>query len=457
MTIRNILSVALITALALGSCKKIEVKPKGLVAPEDALKTEKDLSNLLNSCYPSMAGGNFYGGRIALVSEYLGDQGDGSKLTGYDADIYNFKSSSDAGTSEVYTEPYVVIGRANSVIENLALASSDATKKNFEGQARFLRALAHFESVKLFAQPYGYKTDNSQPGVVVKTVSAEQLQRPRNTVKEVYDAIIADLKLAETLLPATNGVYPTSWAAKAILARVYFQMNDFANAYTYSNQVITSGVFSFDNQSTFGANRFGNPKSTEAIFYLVNEPTLGARFGGLRNDGNKDVSLGLPITAAAYQAGTSNTNDLRKAWYTNTNGVYGVSKYKNPSFILPVVHLTEMKLVRAESAAETNTNLAVGIGDINDITNRAYAGTYPALAANSDAATLKARVRAERKLEMIYEGGDRLQQIKRIGARGETSFSRTAPWNCNGLILQFPASEYNVNTNFQPNPTGGCN
>lgn len=47
------------------------------------------------------------------------------------------------------------------------------------------------------------------------------------------------------------------------------------------------------------------------------------------------------------------------------------------------------------------------------------------------------------KIEMAMEG-DRVQQLKRIGAKGEPSITiRKAPWNCNGLAIQFPASERN--------------
>jgi starch-binding outer membrane protein, SusD/RagB family len=115
-----------------------------------------------------------------------------------------------------------------------------------------------------------------------------------------------------------------------------------------------------------------------------------------------------------------------------------------------------MKLIRAESASELGTNLPVAIADINDITTRAYAGTLTNLTATASAATIKARVRAERKLEMVFENGDRLQEIKRIGAKGEPSSSRGAPWNCDGMILKFPAIEASLYVNFVQNPSGTC-
>ena len=124
---------------------------------------------------------------------------------------------------------------------------------------------------------------------------------------------------------------------------------------------------------------------------------------------------------------------------------------------MPLLHITELKLIRAESAVELNQNIPVAISDINDITTRAYDGFLAPLDGTATLPVIKARIRTERKLEMVYESCDRLQEIKRIGAKGEVSVSHdNAPWDCNGMALQFPASEFNVNANFAPNPTGGC-
>ncbi|HEX2534566.1 MAG TPA: RagB/SusD family nutrient uptake outer membrane protein [Chitinophagaceae bacterium] len=453
-----------LTSGLVSSCKKIEIKPVGQVPVEDAIKNEADVLATLNSTYTPMRGDQFYGGRQQILSELMADLVDPTSFTGDYLSLARFNSTGSNGTSNgFYNESYLIIQRANVALDNLALVtSSEAARSNVEGQAKFVRALAHFELVRLYAQPYGYTADNSHLGIIIKTQSEMELFRTRNTVAEVYGQIIADLKEAETQLPPVNGNYPGALAAKALLARVYFQMNNFAEAYNYSNQVITSGQFTFDTSPNYFANRFALPKASEAIFWLVNEPNI-TTMGALRNQGNLNVSLGLPITKSAYDEQRGNPADLRRAWYKDstapgqTNTVYSVRKYNNPDFVLPVIHLTEMKLTRAESAASLNQNLDVAIADINDITARAYGGALAPLPANATAAAVLARVRSERMKEMVFESGDRLQQIKRLGAKGEASTSRTAPWNCNGMVLQFPANELTVNKNFVQNPTGGCN
>jgi starch-binding outer membrane protein, SusD/RagB family len=463
MKLKYIIPATFLLLAVLAGCKKIEVKPLGQVPPEDAIKNESDVMATLNATYTPLRGDNFWGGRSQTISELMADFVDGSSFaTGDWPSIYNLATQATNGTvNNIYREPYIIIQRANVTLENLSLIGTEANRKNAEGQAKFMRAFCHFELVKMFAQPYGFTADNNHPGIVIKLSSEQELGRKRNTVKEVYDQIIKDLKEAETLLPTTNGNYPTSWAAKAMLARVYFQMNDFANAYTYSNAVIASNQFAFDNTASFVTNRFNSPKTSEAIWWIVNEAGQNPSFGTLRNNVNPDQSIGLPITKTAYTAGTANTNDRRAAWYKDSltasgEHVYSVRKYKATVIVLPVLHITEMKLIRAESAAETNQNLAVAIADINDITNRAYGGNLAPLPGTATPSAIIARVRTERKLEMVFESGDRLQQIKRIGVKGETSMVGQAPWNCPGFVLQIPSTEVIVNVNFEQNPQGGC-
>ena len=463
MRLKNILSLLLLSSCFLTACEKLEVKPPDLVDPSEAIKTEQDVKDLLNGCFTVLRDNGFMGGQVQITSELMSDLVNGSNLTGDYFNIFQFNSAGINTTTDQYNKPYTVIQRANNTLENLSLVtSSDENRKNVEGQARFVRALSFFEMIKLYAQPWGYTADNSHAGLVIKTDSDLETALPRNTVKEVYDFILTDLRSADALLPALNGNYPGNLASKALLAKVFFQMNKFDSAYFYANEVISSGQFSFENTASFITNRFNNPKTPESIFWLVFEQGWTGSFDRLSNPANRDQSMGITITQQAFETGTINTNDRRRAWYKDSlvaatgAHVYSVRKYSNPLFVLPLMHITEMKLIRSESAAELNQYLDVAIADINDITNRAYAGTMAALPGTATGTTIKTRVRSERILEMVFESGDRLQEIKRIGAKGEPSSSRSAQWNCNGMVLQFPATETNVNSNFIQNPTGSC-
>jgi tetratricopeptide (TPR) repeat protein len=441
----------------LHSCSKpIDIEPIGLQTRDSVLKTEADFLALLNSSYTVLASNTYYGGRWQIVNDLLSDHIDQGELNGGYLQIFNRNTNIFTGTvTGFYAEPYFAIFRANTILENLDRISG-GSKNNFEGQAKFIRALGHFDLVRVFAQPYQRTGENSQPGLVVRTTTS--ITAPRLSVAQTYNQIIQDLKDAETKLPTQNGVYPTSWAAKALLARVYFQMNDFTNAYNYANQVINSGQFALDADPT---KRFSNSNSTEPIFKLVyetNNPT--GRFSAIREN-YRYVEPQLPtlrVAQALYSNVNSRPTDKRRAWFKKATGpqdIYVTTKYDSLIFNMPVIHLTEMKLIRAESAAELNQNLTVGINDINDIIRRAY-GTNSGfeLTSSANAQTLLNTVRREREIEMAFEG-DRVQQLKRRGAKGEAISIRNAPWNCPGMIFIIPTSEINQN-NIQQNPEGGC-
>lgn len=460
---KQFINISLLTLLifSVTSCKKfLERPPEGQLNEEQALKTEADLKAFSNGIYTIIADGAFYGGRQQVLNELLGDEYKGEFFTGDYSEIYKRQNSIFGGTRDgFYSKGYEVIARANKVLSRLDIAS---TQKNLiEGEAKLFRGIATFELVRTFAQPWGYSADNSHLGIPLRTVLDLSAQ-PRATVSQVYTQIIADLTSADVLLPdaTANGKFyaATKWAAKAFLAKVFFQQNDFVNAYKYANEVISSNKFSLD--AGF-SNRFSMGLSTEGILSIADDAN-GFRPGGeLRGAFRSDVGLpNFRFTDQYYNAAIARPADLRKAaWYSNTlqQGFNLLTKYNKNNFVLPLIHLTEIKLIRAEAGAETGgANLAVALTDINQLMTRAYGSTAFNLPANATAASIIATTRTERELEMVGEG-NRTQEIKRIGARNGTNVDRRGSlWNCNGFILQFPKAEKDANTSFIMNVEGGC-
>ncbi len=458
------LLVAMLFLVFMGAtaCEKFLQRTKeGQLTEAEALKNETDLLSFTNGIYTYFGDDDFLGGRNQILNELLGDEYNGDKFTGDYAEIYKRQNSFFGGTRDgLYSKGYVIINRSNVVLNHLDLATSE--KNRIEGEAKFFRGLTHFELVKLFAQPYGYTPDNSHLGIPLRTyVSAESINR--STVKQVYDQVISDLKSAELLLPATpaNGKYYTATksAARAYLAKVYFQMNDFANAFSYADLVIKSNNFQLD--STYDK-RFSEGMSKEGIFVIANKSSSPSYTpgGGLRGNFRSDQAPpGFNLTSQFYSQATQKAIDVRKAWYSNTlqAGLNVITKYNKNFFDLPIVHLTEIKLIRAEAGAETGAaNLAVAISDINDILTRAYGGTTLNLSSTAAASLVISTTRSERELELVGEG-NRAQEIKRIGARtGMNIDRRNSPWNCPGFILQFPKAEQDANAAFPLNPEGGC-
>ncbi len=455
------ISLMVVLVISISSCKKfLERPPEGQLNEEQALKTEADLLAFSNGLYTIISDGAFYGGRLQIMNELLGDEYRGEFFTGDYSEIFKRQNSIFGGTRDgFYSKGYEVIARCNKIISRLDLAT---TQKNLiEGEAKLFRAVAMFELVRTFAQPWGYSPGNGHLGIPVRTeLSLGSVNR--STVAEVYAQIIADLTSAEGLLPdvTANGKFysATKWAAKAFLSKVYFQQNDFANAYKYANEVIASNKFTLDAGYD---NRFSLGLSTEGILVIADDANGFRPAGELRGAFRSDAGLpNFRFTDQYYAVATARAADVRKAaWYSTTlqPGFNLLTKYNKNNFALPLVHLTEIMLIRAEAGAETGgTNLPVAIADINAIMTRAYGGTTFNLPANATAAAVIAASRSERELELVGEG-NRTQEIKRIGARNNVNIDRrNSVWNCNGFILQFPKAEKDANTAFIMNVEGGC-
>ena len=90
--------------------------------------------------------------------------------------------------------------------------------------------------------PFDSITSISDPGIPLRLTSNLNVKSVRATVKQCYDQVIADLLLAEDMLPATVPlpVRPCRAAADAMLARVYLALGDYTGALTYADKALES-------------------------------------------------------------------------------------------------------------------------------------------------------------------------------------------------------------------------
>ena len=469
MKLSKYLLIIVLTAFI--SCDDLlELEPKGEIIASEALKTPQDMQDLLNSAYDALrgTGGDFLGGRVQSIAEVMGDNIDGSQTNLNNADFrayYNKTSTFFTGyTQAMFKEPHFVIYRANVLLQNLDILEGSADASRIEGEAKFLRALCYFELVRLFAQPYGYTPDNTHLGVVLRTdPNAEATDR--HNVGQVYEQIAQDLNDASTLLPTTNDVYADSWAAKAYLAKVNFHMHDFQAAFDLATDVIENGPYAFNTSTDEYNDRYSTTRSQEAIFYMISNvnDNRGPQFlTHFRSDAADPPTL--KINRELYDIATADAADIRVNWYSlinegAENEAVFVTKFDGDNYLnVPLMHTTEMKLIRAEAGAEINQaeTLTTAIADINDI--RARAGLN-ALSTSIGQSTLLNTIQLEKRLELVGEG-HRFHDLRRRGANGETSLQiRNSDWDCPGMSIQFPDTEIagaGGTDTFTPNQEGGC-
>jgi tetratricopeptide (TPR) repeat protein len=448
---KRILAILTVAAFTLSSCDKmLDLKPDNVLLPED-LKTSEEYQNMLNGVYDVAA--NSFNGRAQGMGELAGntlgrpDQND--DLT----EIYIRKSNFFNGTiNSWYKDMYRIVERTNFIGSTIDQKGFDETfTTRLKAESQFLRAVAYFDLVNKFALPYGHTADNSHDGIVIRT-SSEFTVLPRSPVSTVYAQIISDLQFAESNLPDQNGNYAHKYAAKAMLAKVYFQMNDFTNAAAYADEVINSGLYQLG-----PVQRFSATPSSEWVFHFVSTGQTDNRGQTLIDWFRSDTkNPTLSASREFYDTYVTKLEDAdeRKAFFTLQNAGQNdekvlIGKFNVDFTSVPYLHLTDLKLIRAEAYAELGTNLTVALQDVNDIRARAGASARGGLSATG----IRDAARFERSVEMIGEG-DLLYQLKRRGVKGETVDIRGASYDCPGMLLQFPVSERAEGFVF--NDEGGC-
>jgi hypothetical protein len=429
---------------------------------EEAIQSKDDILRVLQSCYDVNA--NFHNGRIQNLGELLGDNLEMQTQSGDYGQVYNHNVSVFNGSLDaIYTEPYLAVFRINQILNFIEDFDFDETEKaRVIAEAKFLRAISHWEVVKLWAQPYGFTPTNSHLGIVYKT-SVEVEILPRLSVAETYANVEQDLieALNSQALLASSDYYASTDAANAYLAKFYFQKGDYTKAAQYASSVINTGSYSLGTS----VDRFlpDTSVSPEVVFRTRSySPTNDLRNGdftanyGINNSPNPEFRA----TKELYDTYVTDTNDARVQQFLELlnpgtpEEFVAIRKFNRQIFDVAILHLTDLKLLRAEALALSGTDLATAIQDVNDVRERAYGSANRNLGASASASAIIDAARYERRIEMLGEG-DRIQQLKRRGAlEGEAIEIRGDDWNCPGMIIQFPATERT--SLFELNPQGGC-
>ncbi|HEY8404974.1 MAG TPA: RagB/SusD family nutrient uptake outer membrane protein [Flavobacteriales bacterium] len=435
------------------------------------LETPQDAQNVLNGAYDVLA--NVFNGRIQNLNELLSSNTAPPNNHADLSAVYTRSTNTVNSTvNGIYQDLYLAIARANLLLANASSIAgiSDSELKRIEAESKFIRSLAHFWVLKTWAQPWGYTADNSHLGIVLRT-EATQLPKARSTVKECYDFIQNDLIEAINDLPESNGYYADKYAAAALLAYTYFMQNNYERTVYYCNMVINSGKYELDDTNdTFHALSLFEHDSPNPEFIFgsnsINTPDLqDSRNGGFTGMYRSYSISGatLSMSEEAYNLLAQTPSDLRNEWIVQANGQYQLTRFGTAEtnamnlnyFDLPILRLTVFKLIRAEALASMGADLQTAITDINDIRNRAFIAATNQVPNTATAEELVQLAREEFRKETLGEGLY-VDQQKRRGVLGENVMIRNAPWNCDGMALQFPLSE-NTGANFIFNPRGGCN
>jgi len=436
------------------SCKDfIELKPESTVSVEDVYKTDKDFKDAITGAYNT------------LQSQYLNFWKFGD-LPGNDIredipnqfenvaiDQFNAHSRLDVITNS-WRNYYTMINRANVILS--LIESADETvvtnKVRYIGEAKFLRAFAYFDLVRIFGDV---------PMVTEPVTVEEAYTKGREQVDVIYSQIIIpDLLDAEARLPnsypGADVGRPTAGAAKALLGKAYLTHHDFVDAASKLMEVTEMGYallpnytdlfdyskdehhseYIFDVEYEEGMNE-GSNFALQFFPYVV---SFMEHFG---------ITSGTPSNSGAptetlYEA--FDPQDIRRSvtvnyGFTDENGVFVplpsqsvqasksfTTKYIAPSVIpndsranWKVIRYADVLLMLAEALNENGeTNQALSY--LNRVRDRVHLNAYSGLSQEE----VRDRISLERRFELTLEGhrwfdlvrtGKALEVLQPLGMR----------------------------------------
>jgi len=410
---RYITYTAIFLMLTAVSCQKSFLSPDPVSTATSVTfyKTPGDIANAVTACYQPLQANTMYGNDLQIMTELrsdnVEDQNPGGDA-GREFNIDRFLAGSDNTIfSDTYYAHYNAIARCNQVLNHLDVVTDATLKAQYEGEARFLRALYYFNLVRLWG---------GVPLVLKPISTQEAMTVGRSSTTEVYAAIEADLTQAGNLLPKTynaaNTGRATSGAALGMLGKVYLTEQKYSQAVSTLKILIPPGTNPYkytllnNVADVFSTTNKFNSEVLFAVHYdktLVNE---GHTFGTYINSPVIDPNL-----LNAYQSGDTRRALLNITSVDATTRV--VNKYydtydptnKTAGNDYILLRYADVLLMYAEALNEVGYSSDPNSDNfvyLNLVRSRAKAAVFtPALL--PDQASFRTAVLQERRLELPFE------------------------------------------------------
>ena len=476
---KTLFYISLVALLTVSACDDIlDKEPLTAPSSENVLSTAREVQLALYSAYDHVDNswefccGAEYSGTLNLdaFTDIAWNRSDGGIQN-----IAEGNMSNEITVLERYWDNYYQgIAKSNFILDNLdraAATTDEATLRQFEGEAKFLRAFYYYMLTALYGD------------VVLQTSSpaADESGFALSSQETVLAQVNQDLDDAITLLSTeeTTKNEANQYTAKALKARVALYQQDYATAATQAQEVITGGGYALysDYRTLFTHAGENNEEVIFSAGYLTNVRDLGlVQLWGPRKSGGDGWSIviptrdladsyetvnGLPIdedpafdpmnpyvnrdprlNASIFTNGNTdpvfdpgftfyvNPDSTSYADVTSAAASYsgfvwkkyvdavGLADNRNVGLDVIQIRLAEMYLIVAEANIENPSgDLATARNALNEVRARAYGvpasetAAYPAVTSN-DREELRRILRRERKVELAGEGF-RLIDIRR--------------------------------------------
>ena len=434
--------------IALTSCVNdwLDLTPSDSIPSNSAITNYNDAKTALYGMYDGLQGNStytqYYAARMFYYGDVRGDDMQARTQGMRSSSCYEMKYTIDDAPN-MWNVQYNVLRRANRLIEAVEnnkitdAEKNQANVNNIYAQAKSVRALVHFDLVKVYGMPYSFDYGASM-GVPIVTTPIDPLNASaipgRNTVAEVYAQIVKDLTeaidskaLNVSKSAGDNQGFIDEWAAKALLTRVYIYMGKNQEALDIAKNIIENSPYSLWTKAQY-ANAWDKNNANhinEMIFELVNsgsddwadregiaylyhedgyaDAICTKSFVDMLAQDPSDVRLDVILPVQLKTDDSGKPTDMYKTYGDNRifinkfpMGSLGDMRLNN----LPILRLSEVYLNAAEAAAKLNDKTSTA-KYLNEIIKNRTDDTKQLVTEST--ATLE-RVLLERRKELVGEG-----------------------------------------------------
>ncbi len=479
---KKIYIYSILLLFAIGCKKELTQTPSNALAVSQAFVLPSDFNYAVLGAYGGFRGigttnlssvyyGGADGGSMAITPDVLADnliltqQGRRSEVA-----FFNYKYTG-LNTWTMWGDAYAVILRSNEILTNLGKLSAGSFKDNIRAEALAIRALAHFDLLRLYAKSYT-SASATDLGVPYVTSIDPTLLPARTPVKQAYDLVIKDLLGADSTIASDNGVGRFNKASvEGLLSRVYLYRGDWQNAVNEATASLTNILPA--NQiadTTQFKNIWTDATEADVLLKIPIPDADNIQIGvGYEQSNNGSVRAEYNIDYGFYQLYAK--NDVRKSAYVDLTTFSGakynyIKKYfgrgagNANTNDYKVLRVGEVLLNRAEANYQLG-NFAAALADLNTLRSNRYIGFVPG--AESGLALYNA-ILLQRRLELAFEGS-RFFDLKRLNlpimrsnygdladGTGVPAVVQMVPAGSTLFQLPIPQSEINVNPNIVQNP-----
>ncbi|MEO5789370.1 MAG: RagB/SusD family nutrient uptake outer membrane protein [Gelidibacter sp.] len=442
----------------MGSCTTEDLNPTLEQNKEgsEAIVTTADLEGILKGAYNRMTNFEYYGRDYIVTNEVRTPNTWANGRSGRFTTEATFAYNSNG--QYIWDNAYAVIASANIIINTDIASLKDFSAngdyaKHLQGQAYAIRALAHFDLVKVYGQQYVDGGSGLGVPYLLEFKAGDGIPS-RGTIVDNKTQLFIDVKNAFEFMSDDffddSKVFISKYTSKALESRmaVWFEMWEVAR--DASLAVINSKLYSIITEDQY-VSSFATGSAKNSIFELAFDSTDNEGINGLefiyRGASYGDISVTPNAYNLLYSANDVRKNILGTEQVGSNLRLRNLRKYPERSSNVTLFRYEEVILNMAEAQMKLNEPL-MALAYLNMIPENRNAETYTVATIDN--------ILKERRKEFLFEGlyfWD-LQRLKLdiIKVDPEQNIQQTIPYGDFRRIHPIPRAELDANSNIVQNP-----